>query len=189
MLSYWIGYYEGSYSPLAYRDVLMPFVGIIASILIAMVWFLSLIWKKHRLWTTGMIIGFIVLIGLERLAPYPRDMIAYGLRDRLTHDQSLDELRRFARELEKMPPSGNNKSFTKEDLANTDLRKTYPFLSWSEGASAQETDGVAEVRWGGFIGHWGFNVAINGAKLDLPSSPNSKALRISNDIFVISEAD
>jgi hypothetical protein len=116
-------------------------------------------------------------------------MIAYGLRDRLAHDLSLDELRRFAREIDQMSPSGNNKSFTKMDLANTGLKKTYPFLSWSEGASVQETDGVADVRWGGFVGHWGFSVAINGERLHLPSGPDSKALRISDDIFVISEAD
>jgi len=53
-----------------------------------------------------------------------------------------------------------------------------------------EEDGVVNVQWGGaLVGYWGFSVAVNGGKLYLPSEPNTKALRLSDDILVVSEPD
>jgi hypothetical protein len=63
VLSYWMGYYERSYSPLAYRDLLVPIIGFLASAAILITWLVSISWKKHRLWTTGMMSGLLVLIG------------------------------------------------------------------------------------------------------------------------------
>jgi len=190
VLSYWMGYYENSFSPLAYRDVLVPFVEAIAILVIIICWIISLIRKRQRIWTTGIVLALLILMAFSQGMPTARYFIICGLRDRLLHDHSLDNLRLFAQEIERMPPQGNNKSFTRENLANTDLKEKYPFLSWSQGASdVSEVNGMVGVRWGGFIGHWGVNVAVNGQKLDLPSEPAKKALRLSDDIIVVSEPD
>ena len=201
VLSYWMGYYEKSYSSLTYRDVLVPVVEFIAFLVIVITWIVSLIRKKQRWWTTGTIIGFLALIGLGQLMPHSNNLLVYGLRDRLVHENSLDDLRHFAQDFNQLPRqadnlSGDTKSFMSEDLAKSDLKKKYSFLSWVKGAVfngpsyVDETDSVVAVRWGGALsGHWGFNIAVNGGKLDLPSEPYSKALRLSDDIFVVYEPD
>lgn len=200
VLSYRLGYYEKSYSALAYQD-LLAFFGFIAFVYISIIWIISLFWKKHRLWTTGTMIGLLVLVGLGQLMPHSNDIIVYGLRDRLMHEQNLEDLRRFAQEIDRISRprdniSGDTKSFMSEDLAKTGLKEKYPFLQWVKGpvfngpSYVDERDSVVAVRWGGALsGHWGFNIAVNGGKLDLPTEPYTKVLPLSDDIFVIYEPD
>lgn len=198
-LNYWLGYYEQSYLPLVWQ-LLLGLIGFVVALYLLFIWIISLVRRNQRLWTTGMLVVLLVLVGIEWILP-PRDMITYGLRDRLARDYSLEELRRFTKDIDQTLPQsyqipGGSKTFNGEDLAKTGLKEKYPFLSWikethSEGpAYVSEKGGVVNVRWGSsFLGRWGFSVAVNAGKLDLPSEPGTKALRLSDDIIVVSEPD
>ena len=198
-LNYWLGYHEQSYLPLAWQ-LLLVLISFVVFLYLLFIWIISLVRKNQRLWTTGMIVIVFILMGLGWVLP-PRDMIIYGLRERLLQDYTLEELRSFAKDIDQALPqshqiSRNTKILDREDLTKNGLKEKYSFLSWmkvahSDGpAYVSEKGGVVNVRWGSsFLGRWGFSVAVNGGKLDLPSESYSKALRLSDDIFVVYEPD
>jgi hypothetical protein len=201
-LYYDLGYHEQSNYPLGYSGFL-EVVGAISFPVLVITWVASLIRRKHRFWTTAMMIGLLILMGLVRIMPPPSRMVVYGLRDRLVHDNSLDEIRRFAQDFDKLPPSNDDhlgtntgtKQFMREDLARTGLKEQYSFLNrvkttdFDGPSYVHEEDGVVDVRWGSaYAGHWGFSVSVKGGKLDLSSEPGTP-LRLSDDILVVSELD
>jgi len=202
VLNYWYGYYEESLSPISrsmmleLTEFILLLVLLLPALLIA--WIISLFRKKHRLWTTAMLAGLLALIGFQLIVLHPSKLIIYGMRNRMMRDYSLDDLRRFARDIDQLPrpPNdhyGSTKGFTMEDLDKTELKVKYPFLSWGKGPGFEgpsfitESDGLVNVRWGGALaGHWGFSVVVNGGKAN-PSLLDAKILRVSDDIFFITE--
>jgi hypothetical protein len=199
VLNYWYGYYEVSLRPIVWSVILELTEFILFPIILfpvlLIICIISLFKKKHRLWTTAMLVGFLALMGLilERAIPHPRILVMYGMRERIMRDYSLDDLRHLARDVDQLPhspndPPGRDKGFMSEELDKTGLKGKYPFLSWGKTHSFEgpsyiaETDGVVDVRWGGIpSGHWGFSVSVNGKRAE--PEPGTKILRVSDDIF------
>jgi hypothetical protein len=111
----------------------------------------------------------------EDILPPTTNLIVYGMRDRILRDYSLDTLRHFARDFDRLPTLAKNnffptKVYPNEDLANIGLKDKYPFIAWVESNGHEgpeaitEEDGAVHTTWGGRP-YWGFNVALNGAKL------------------------
>jgi hypothetical protein len=201
VLNYWLGYYEESYTPI-FNDIFLWLAGFILLLVLIIIWIISLFRKKHRLWTTTMLTGLLVLNALEYIMPRPSDLIIYGMRNRMMHDCNLDTLRDFARDFDRLARLPNNlpgstKGYMNEDLTKTGLKEKYPFLNWLKGSggfegpsSIAETDGVVDVRWGGALaGRWGFSVAVNDKRINPPAESGIKFLRVSDDIYFIIEND
>jgi hypothetical protein len=146
-----------------------------------------------------MLIGILALMGLRGMLP-PPILIMYGMRERMMRDYNLDDLRHLARDVDRIPrspdfPGSTTKGFMREELGETGLMKKYSFLMWPKGVVGlegpsyiAETDEVVDVRWGGALaGHWGFNVAVNGKRIE--PEPGAKISRVSDDIFFVFEYD
>ncbi len=117
-------------------------------------------------------------------------------------DVGLGNLRRFARDIDKLPRVvGDNsqktaKGYYSEDLAKIGLTEKYPFLTWLKAGSKYEgpshiyeENDVVDVRWGGTLsGYWGFSVAVDGRKI-VSSNKSDQILRVSDDIYFIYEGD
>jgi hypothetical protein len=200
LISYKLGYQEESYAPLIY-PVILELLAIIVFLALLTTWMYSLYRQKYRWWMTGIMAGIMAIAGVEMILPSHGLMIAYGLRDRLAHDYELGDLRRFAREIDNIPRlSGEGVEdtwvFDRKRLAENGLNVKYTFLNWVKGPSSEgptfvnERDGTVNVRWGGPLeGHWGFSVNVKGEKLNVPSSPGTTFLPMSDDICVVSESE
>jgi len=199
-LPYFLGYYERSYA-LLFLQFPLVLIGLPLTFCLSLICIIYFFYKQYQLWGAGLSVGLLLFLCLELLLPASNQFLVYGLRDRLKQDYSLDDLRSFAREIHQMSLSGNNShlddgSLKKKESEEFDLKKKYPFLSWiktryTEGPSFyNDIDGVVNVRWGGaLVGHWGFSIADDGGKLDLPQRAGIKVLRLSDDIIVVSEPD
>jgi len=194
VLLYRLGYEEDSL--LAWRaEDLLSLLGLVFALVLVVTWILALIRKRDRVWTTAMLFGNLLLMALLPILPSADEMVLYGLQERLSHEQNLDELRGFAKDFDQLPALSENdpgtKLYVRDDLAKTDLSTRYSFLSWANGpgitgpAYVSESDGVVKVMWGAVDeGHWGFCVSTNGQKLDL-SPRQDTPLRVSDDIIVV----
>jgi hypothetical protein len=134
----------------------------------------------------------------------------------MMRDYSLDDLRNFARDVDRLPYTTNSlgldqnanptnskpeKIFKGEDIDNTTgLKSRYSFLTWERGYNSngpslvEENAGAVVVLWGGALaGHWGFGVAVNGGKLDFNggladwTEPGNQVLRVSDDIVFFTD--
>jgi len=194
-LCYWCGYDQRSWSPIGFQGLLALFGFMLLPVLL-IVWIVSLFQKQQRLWTTGMLVGLLALMGLKYILPWPHDLILYGMRDGMLRHYNLDYMRRFARDFDQLPniPENNLDGKTKfywnrgknSDLDRTGLKEKYPFLANCE--DVVERDNRVSVDWGGFENHWGFTVAAKGNKIDPQYlEPNNKIIRVSDDIFLKSD--
>ena len=198
VLCYWCGYYQKSFSPILWVELLALF-GFILFLAALITWGVSLFQRKQRLWTTAVLAGLLSLWMLEYIIPSPHDLILHGMRDGMLRNYSLDDIRHFARDFDHLPDIPNNtvNGLTKfywnrrmdDDLAKTKLKDKYPFLANCE--AVVESDNIVHVNWGGFENHWGFSVAIDGKRID-PNprnfwSSDYKTIRISDDVFLQSD--
>ena len=201
-LCYWVGYFERSYIPIIIWRIL-GMVGFFLVFIQFFIWIFSLIRENHKLWITVILFSLLTFKWFEWFEsklPPPTNLIAYGLRDRILRDYSLDTLRHFALDFDRLPilPKNNvfpGKVYQNEDLANTGLKDKYPFIAWiksngHEGPEGiNEEDGVVRIIWGGRP-YWGFSVAINGAKINPSTGSNEKKFRVSDDIYLhVNEGD
>jgi hypothetical protein len=189
VLCYWCGYYQKSFTPIGYQE-LLALLGLALFPVLLITWIFSLLQRKHRLWTTAMLAGLLALM------PWPHDLILYGMRDGMLRNYKLDDIRHFARDFDQLPdiPINDVDEHTKfywnwkvnDDLAKTGLKEKYPFLTWCEFIT--ETDDVVYVYWGGFENHWGFAVDVNGKRIDPQIlAPSAKIIRVSDDVFFQSD--
>lgn len=200
ILAYWIGYYEWSFKPL-FVSFLLDIIKDVSFLALLTIWITALVTKKQKLVSALFLLFSVILFGLNAVFPTDGAMIVLGLKNRLIDDCSLDNLREFAQEFNCTPSTENQnhlgvKSFNQEDLAKTSFKNKYPFLAWVDSGFGKGPSGVSEynqnvhVRWGGaLVGHWGFSIGVNGAKVDLPSELGSTVIRLSDDIVVIYELD
>ena len=203
---YWLGYSE---IPAAFA-LSDRFFGVMAEFALFMLLIIPALWtefaKKGRLWSYVGLLGFwpvvIVTFLLIRVAtPSGGELTMRGLRDRIMHDYTLDDLRRFAREVdeagllkdEDLVNQADTSGFTPQlRYALTQLAEKYSFMRWLEddeqwfGPSLlnHAQDGVVDFEWGGGNrGHWGCSISINGSKNEPVSGPPAKILRVSDDIY------
>ena len=189
-LCYWCGYYQKSFTPIFYQE-LLALLGFILFLILLIICIVSLIQKKQRLWTTAMLVGLLAFMGLKYMVPWPHDLILYGMRDGMMRNYNLDDIRHFARDFDRLPRLPNTLESFKlyywnQDLEKTGLKEKYPFLAKCE--AVVERDNRVEVSWGGFENHWGFAVAANDRRID-PQGLGSmnKIIRVSDDIFFQSD--
>jgi hypothetical protein len=158
VLCYWCGYYQKSFAPIFWQE-LFALLGFILFLILSIVWIISLLQRKHRLWITTMLAGLLAFMGLKFILPQPHDLILYEMRDGMLRNYELDDMRHFARDIDELTlPStilAGTRIFMHQDLdsVKTRLNEKYPFLAQCE--SIAETDGVVNVDWGGFENHWG----------------------------------
>lgn len=191
VLCYWCGYYQKSFAPIFWQE-LLALLGFILFPVLLIVWIVSLFQRKHRLWTTAMLAGLLAFMSLKYILPWPHDLILYGMRDGMLRNYGLDDIRHFARDFDQHPNipehnlDGHTKFYWNRDLAKTGLKEKHPFLAQCE--SIVEWDDRVHVDWGGFENHWGFTVAVNGKRIDPQHlEPNNKLIRVSDDIFFQSD--
>ena len=162
--------------------------------------------KKGRLWSYIGLLGFWpVVIGtffvVQTFAKSGGELIAQGLRDRVMHELSLDDLRRFAKEVHQARLLHDQDLVSQADTTGLDpeqryalgqLVTKYPFMHWLfdddqwYGAALLDhgQDGVVDFQWGGGNrGHWGCSISIDGAKNEPLTGPPPKILRVSDDIY------
>jgi hypothetical protein len=202
-LCYWVGYFEKSYAPITIWRIL-GMVGFSLLFVQLFIWIFSLIRGNHRLWTTIMLISLFAFKWFEWFEdklPPTTNLIVYGMRDRILRDYSLDALRHFALDFDRLPVVPNSlpgKVYRNEDLTNTGLKDKYPFIAWIKSNGHEgpegitEEDGMVHTTWGGRP-YWGFSVAINGAnsaKINPSTGSNIKKFRVSDDIYLyVNEGD
>jgi len=192
-------YFGSTYSPIIVGLVMRLVCGIIIFFQM-LVCILALFYKRDGCLAVVVLVLLLGLNVVNDAVPYPDDLIIYGLRDRIMKDYGIESLRRFARDVDKLPPNLKyteflpNKIYRAEDVANTKLTDTYPFLKWYESADLKapnflsEWDGIVGVSWGGRP-HWGFYVSVNGKAENPPQGLDAKVLRVSDDIYFVMESD
>jgi hypothetical protein len=164
----------------------------------------SLFLKRHRVWLlVGLIIFWPIVISTSFLTINFCDpgssLVLRGLYDRIMHDYTLDDLRHFARDVDKAGilksgyiDHGDISHLTPEQReAFTQLRKKYSFMRWMDdgrffnGPSISEDKDIIYVLWGGALeGHWGFSISANGSRNEPHPNFEIDTLRLSDDIYL-----
>jgi len=157
-------------------------------------WVVSLFLRKNRLWTTVVFLCAIAFTGpLWMLLP-PGSLVVYGLRNHIMELWTLDDLRRFTHEVEQEMPGiivHENESdyvIKRRGDAYDKLREKYSFMKWGIGGKGNpnisERDDALNVMWGGALfGSLGFSISIWGKRIDPHPDPETKVLRMSDDIY------
>jgi hypothetical protein len=201
ILDYYLGYSEKSYTPIFIESFLFA-LNFLLLLVFTIIWLASIVKGKNNTWTSTTWVLLLILVLPEplHLIPPPADMIIYGMRERLLRDYNEETLRSLARDFNRLPVLPDNptsrKIYLNRNLAQTDLPSKYSFLGWisrpgsSGPAYISERNDIVDVRWGGpLTGHWGFSVAVYGAKIDPPTGSSTKSIRISDDIYLITGED
>jgi hypothetical protein len=204
--NYWLGYSESSQAGLASDPILglLMECSIFGYLLFLVI--ISVFRKPRGRWPLYSLIVFWPLVVLiEFSIGRPGPLIVHGLRDRVMHDYSLDDLRQFARDVNQgisfkgNPPfgkwinHGDTSELTEsEKIVYTRLRQKYPFTHWMAGPQgragpsiASPEDGVVVFEWGGALpGHWGCSISTKGANNEDGSDvPDTTILHVSDDIY------
>ena len=196
ILCYTCGYYQESFSPISLQE-LLAFLGLVLIFVTFVIWIVSLVRKRQQHLATTLLVSLFVLGGLKYVIPWPHDLIIYGLRAGMMQNYGLNEMRRFARDFDKLPKIPNNdvnghmklywNRLKNDDLPKTGLKQKYPFLANCE-AVVEWDDNVVHVEWGGFENHWGFSVSVDGKRIDRPHlEPRNRIDRVSDDVFFTSD--
>jgi hypothetical protein len=185
VLCYWCGYYQKSFAPIGF----LTFFEFILFPILLIVWIVSLFQRQHRLWTTMMLGGILVFVGLKHILPWPDNLILYGMRDGMVRNYKLDGIRYFARDFDQLPRLPNTLGVFKlfywnRDLANTGLKEKYSFLARCECIS--EADNEVSVVWSRY---WRLIVAVDGKKRIDPQhlETSVKIIRVSDDVVFASD--
>jgi hypothetical protein len=193
--TYWMGYEEKTFYILA-DPVMMGVPWLLIATILIITWVSSLIRRKCYWWTTAMVAGLLIVVTVEHFVPGARGLIVYGLRDRVMRDYSLDDLRRFSREVNqdgllsggRWINHGDASGLTdSEKAAYEELKQKYAFLRWMRtGASIinyQDND-VVNFEWGGALwGHWGCSITVDGKKNESEIENGTMVVPVSDDIY------
>jgi hypothetical protein len=189
-LCYWCGYYQKSWAPIGWQEIL-ALLGFVFFLVLLILWLVSLFQRKQRAWTTAMLAGLLVLMAIKYVMPSPHDLILKGMNDGMLRNYKIDDMRRFAHDFDQLPRLPDTLEIYKqfywnEDLNKTNLKEKYPFLATCE--ACMKWDNRVHVDWGGFENHWGFTVAVDGKRIDPQHlEPDNKIIRVSDDIFFQSD--
>lgn len=202
--SYWLGYSETMHA----FHATSPFVVLFAHFCLFSILTILVIWasilKRHPRWMLTCIIGYWPLVISTSLLTHTvcgssQFHLLRGLRDRITHDYTLDDLRHFAGDVDRSGilnsgwiNHGDISLLTDQQKEVFDqLRKKYPFMHWMDngrflhGPSIMGNDSIVSFEWGGALsGHWGCSISTNGSKNDFDSDTTSTILRLSDDIYL-----
>jgi hypothetical protein len=199
--NYWLGYSETTEALGAANGFIWMFVGFGLWIVLLSLAIASRFRKQRSWWPLGCFLAFwplIILLGAI-LGPSANQVIR-GLRDRVMHDYTLDDLRHFARDVNQ---AGffKNKSIgvihgdisglsESEKASYAALKQKYGFMHWLDdgrvltGPSILNfgDDDIVVFEWGGGFGHWGCSISNNGSRND-PYPATFPTIRVSDDIY------
>jgi len=210
--NYWLGYSESKMAFAATDPILglLVEIGLFACLFCLVMFSLS---RKPRSWLPlGSLFAFWPIVILTFVLTktcfgLPGSLIAHGLRDRVMHDYTLEDLRHFARDVSQGISFKSSTGFGKwinhgdtSELTETEkrlyaqLKEKYSFLHWMDNEKGsggpsilnQGDDGIVNFEWGGPLGHWGCSVSINGAKNEPVPDPDTTIFRVSDDIYFYS---
>lgn len=163
--AYWQGYIGNDYRTSASIGYsLLFFLGL--SLLI-LVWFVatSFFRKRLRVWHIGSLLLFFGILSLFHFLPSPEIAWVYGVKHRVLHDFTPEDLRQFARDVTKAhvvregggdlagwnsyPSASNTPLSETQKLAISQLRKSYFFLSNpDDGPSVLTYPNEVTLQWG-----------------------------------------
>lgn len=185
ILNYWLGYYGWSAPNFMF---VLYLLGLILPFVQGTIWLNSLALKSQRLLTTIVLVGILALKCLQTSCS-PENMIMYGLRDRIVKNYSLDDIRKFAHDFDRLPNLSDPKTYTFEDLTKTGLEAKYPFLMafvslHHRGPDAvQESDNVVYISGSRLQGGVYISAALR-ENQTIPPGSDAPILRASNDIIL-----
>jgi hypothetical protein len=192
-VSYWLGFQIITYYSFLvffpFQDILKLVEFILFPILL-FTWLISIIHRKDRIWTTAALAVILTLILVGSSMPDPKNLIIFGLKDRVTRDFKFEILRQFAREIDQLPtppdlPKTLGKVYMQNDLnlAKIQRKKEYSFTKTA--SSITEKNGIVSVYWGRF--QWGFSIIVEGEKTNLitTNTDTTIVLPVADDIFFL----
>jgi hypothetical protein len=186
-----------SVPPLLPAEIVPSGIGLVAAIILVRTVIKSLLARRHRLWTIGVLTvviaaAYVFWFQLPELPGF-----LHGLRDRFVLKVGYPTMREFAKEVSLVDaesalcrPGMGNVVSAKQKERWDDLVSRYPFLDWAYGAGAVVVrGGLVETTWGSALtGHWGFEVAPGGKVKD-PEEDHCRILRVSEDILFVNYFD
>jgi len=206
--NYWLGYSESPRALFASARV----VGFAAECVVFLVFmalaFVGIFQKGNGNFLLNVFLAFWPLYFLtlysSRMVLGPAHaLVLRGLHDRIAQDVTLDELRHFARDVDKSGILPTERDWINHgDVSRLDsekreafsrLKAKYVFLRWMDdgknlnGPSIAKSNykGFVDFEWGGPLpGHWGCSISINGSKNDPHAGDLEAILRLSDDIYL-----
>ena len=136
---------------------------------------------------TIVLIGILALKMLESIMPAPVNLVIYGVRNRIVRDYSLDDIRKFAHDFDRLPNLSDGKTYLKDDLAKTGLEAKYPFLMtfvslhYRGPDAVQESDDVVYISGSRLQGGVYISVVLKENQA-VPLTSDAPILCVSNDI-------
>lgn len=187
--------------PLLPAEIVPLGIGFVATIYLLGAVVRSLIARRDRRWTLGVLVVVVAATGAFWLGARHLPGFLHGLRDRFASRVGYDRMRQFAEEISQNHPlvQAEGILIRPERLASAsaeqrqqwnDLVSRYPFLNWRPGAgSVVARGGLVTLTWGSpLVGHWGFQVAPGGEVTDLDSD-EGRFLRVAKDIQFVNYFD
>ena len=196
--NYWLGYSETEVAFLAIDPIIGLFLEFAIFAYLFFVVILSLFVKPRSRWPLYSLVAFWPSVILTWYClGLPGPLIARGLRDRVVHDYTLDDLRRFAREVDQagllkhgdwIKYGGSLELTGQQKEAFARINKNYTFMHMGEEARLVNfgEDNIVSFIWGGALpGHWGCVISLDGSNNHAhdDSSADTKILRVSDDIY------
>jgi ABC-type transport system involved in multi-copper enzyme maturation permease subunit len=143
--------------------------------------------RKKRLLTLVSMLALITLNLVSNKLVRPNALILRGMQKRILQDHDLSELRKFAREFDRLPHiatsdvTASSKTYTKGNLTESGLVAKYPFLSSLGAPTAIEDGNVVCVVAG--RPRKGVFITIDGRPIDSEKFSNDEVFRPSIDII------
>ncbi|MDI6450714.1 hypothetical protein [Anaerobaca lacustris] len=176
-------------------------IGFVAGVFLLGAVVRSLIARRDRRWTLGVLAVVIAATGAFRLAAPHSPGYLHGLRDRFVSKVGYARMRQFAEEVSRHHPLVDSegilirpdrlKAGSPEQIEQwNDLVSRYPFLNWNFATGTViAREGLVELTWGSpLVGHWGFQVATTGEVTDLDPD-RAWFLRVAEDIQFVNYFD
>jgi hypothetical protein len=185
---YWIGRGTGN-SLLEFLVIFPLWLGALAAVFVLGI--VSLFMKRHRLWTWSCLFLALLLPVLVASILGQYKLTARGLRDRILHNYSPDDLRRFARTVHEQLPAlrANDHCIDALSEINTlpkdqkqrylELRKEFTFLG--QARVLEDENGRVSVLFDGNLEFIGFAVSLDDPQ-QIRSSDYLLSLPVSDDI-------
>jgi len=187
--------------PLLPAQVVPDVIGLVAAVFLWVVVVRSLIARRDRRWTLGVLAAVVAATGALWFSVPRWPVFLYGLRDRFVSKVGYARMRHFAEEISQNHPLVNTegilirpdrlKAVSPEQTEQwNDLVARYPFLAWNDGPGhVIARGGLVELTWGSpLVGHWGFQVAPGGEVTDLDPE-RAWFLRVAKDLQFVNYFD
>jgi hypothetical protein len=209
LASYWLGYSEIHQALLASDPFIFLFCESVVFLVLIIFFFLAWFTKRNRKFLLVSLFSFWPLVILTFLlidssCGSANFFVLRGLRDRITHDYTLEDLRDFAKDVNQTGilrkaekgwiDNHDSSNLTPlENQAVDQIRKKYPFMLWLDIGSythgpcilQRGDDEIVNFEWGGALqGHWGCSITTDKSRNEPYSNKDLVIIRLSDDIYL-----